>query len=176
MTRMIAFLISTAVTAHAPTDPFERAVVALQQGSAARTHHNARGIENAIETLNMIGAHNDGVPGFAENWRAKGRSKRAAPPAYRERVLGPGYRLVVLPSGGSAQFDQIFLAGQRARIAVVPLERGGFGLAVRDEDGPVCVVPVNSSACDWIPVATSRVRIELKNRATAKASFYIVVR
>ena len=177
MNHLASLLILTSVTGQIAADPFDQTVAALRREHAAEKRHDAKRMAQAISVLDALGAHaDDGTQGVVASARTAGKAYSAPRPAFRNRVLGPGYRLVILPSGGSARFDQTFFAGQRARIAVVPLERSGFGLAVRDDDGPVCTFDASAAGCDWIPVSTSRVRIEIKNRASAAASFYLVVR
>jgi hypothetical protein len=175
---IVVLIIAAGVAAaQSPVDGFDGTVDALRRGIAAQQHHDAKGVAQAARILAAVGAHNEeGTPAFVAEGTTSTMRQGTVPPPFRNRALGPGYRLIDLPSGGSARFDQTFLAGQSARVAVVPLGRGGFGLAVQDEDGPVCAITNNPSFCNWIPVATSRVRIEITNRSTAKASFYLVVR
>lgn len=84
--------------------------------------------------------------------------------------------MVALPAGAATQFDQIFLAGQRARVAVVPLIKSVFGLSVRDDQRqPVCVSGANAPRCDWIPNFTTRYEIRLSNPGKVKSNYYVVM-
>ena len=171
-----ALIFMSAAALQSPLDAFDRILVALKQGSEAERRHDTRAAADAGRTVAILGAVPSGdTPDMAQRWSADGTRLTGAPSPYRDRALGPGYRLVSLDPGGFAQFDQTFLAGRRARVAVVALDRAGFDLAVRDEDGPVCAVDARPGGCNWIPWATARFRIEIKNRATSRANFYLVV-
>lgn len=95
--------------------------------------------------------------------------------AYRDRTLGPAYKVLSLAPGKSARFEQIFMAGQRARITVVPRQGYRFRLSVIDDDGKHQCEAADRASCDWTPIWTSRFRIELSNPGTAPALYYVVM-
>jgi hypothetical protein len=143
-------LLSVPLIAAGP-DAFDRVVLALAAGDA--------------QTLADTAAQPIDTPDLAVS--AKPRQ------AYRNRALGPAYRKVALAPGATARFEQTFFAGQRARVAVVPVDRAVFALAVTDDDG---ASQCDSSArCDWTPLWTTRYRVALDNRGPRPASFFVVM-
>lgn len=151
----------------AVADDFTRVVDAVTSGdsrSAAVRRH-------AGEALAALGARPaSGTPDLAKLWGA------GAPPAYRDRALGPAYRIIAVVPGGSARFDQVFLAGQRARVAVVAHGAAPARVAVTDDDGLQQCGPRDPVGhCDWVPLWTTRFRIELQNPGIRAASYTVVV-
>jgi len=82
-----------------------------------------------------------------------------------------------LAKGNSVVIEQVFLAGQDARVAVQALERGTLRLEVTDTDRRApCAPPVGLQArCQWVPLYTQRFAIRLTNAARAATSYYLVV-
>lgn len=156
-------------------DPFDRAVDALGSGTSAAIHGDKRRLQAAALALRASGA----VPAAGEEdltarWlRAAPASPRAAE---RDRVMGPGYRAFALDAGGGIAFEQIFLAGQRARIAVVSPRRADFHMRVRGEQQEiVCESSPSRALCDWVPSFTARFRIEMRNPGRQAAQYYVVL-
>ena len=167
--------------ANTSPDTFDRVMASLASGSAAERSGKADAMVSAASALFREGARPlDDSPDVAIRWQSFGRSgggkSRAALAPYRDRALGAGYRMVALPAGATTQFDQIFLAGQRARVAVVPITKSVFGLSVRDDQRqPVCVGGANAPRCDWIPNFTTRYEIRLSNPGKVKSDYYVVM-
>ena len=162
---MMRRLLPLLLLAAAPPDAFTRVIEAL---SAADT---SAGREAAARVLRDASARPlEQTDDLAVRWQAPG----AAPaPAWRDRALGPGYRVVAIRPGGKVSFEQLFLAGQRARVAVLARPRGAFALSVTDDDGTQqCGGAPN---CDWVPVWTTRYRIVLDNRGPTEVSYTIVM-
>lgn len=174
-------LLSTLLLANAAPDAFDRVVASLVSGSMAERSGRADTMLAAATTLIQEGAKPLGdSPDVALRWQNRGRSaggkSRATEAAYRNRALGAGYRMIALPAGATMQFDQTFLAGQRARVAIVPLTKGEFGLSVRDDQGQsVCGRPADTSQCDWVPNWTTRYEILLSNLGRVKSHYYVVM-
>ena len=174
-------LLSALLLANTAPDAFDRVVASLVSGSIAERSVRADTMLAAATALIQNGARPLGdSPDVALRWQGRGRSaggkSRAAEPAYRDRALGAGYRMIALPAGATMQFDQTFLAGQRARVAIVPLTKGKFGLSVRDDQGQsVCARPADASQCDWVPNWTTRYEILLSNLGKVKSHYYIVM-
>ena len=174
-------LLSALLLANTAPDAFDRVVASLVSGSIAERSGRADTMLAAATALIQNGARPLGdSPDVALRWQGRGRSaggkSRAAEPAYRDRALGAGYRMIALPAGATMQFDQTFLAGQRARVAIVPLTKGEFGLSVRDDQGQsVCARPADASQCDWVPNWTTRYEILLSNLGKVKSHYYIVM-
>ena len=125
----------------------------------------------AARTIESAGAFPaTDLDNLARHWKVKAGTEAA----YRDRTLGPAYKVLSLGAGKSARFEQIFLAGQRARITVVPRQGTQFQLSVTDDDGKrQCTVA--RAPCDWTPIWTSRYRIELSNPSRAPALYYVVM-
>jgi len=164
---MIVMLILALVAGAEPADDFTRVVDAIARGGSARPA--AR--RDAARALAAAGAHPvDGTHDLAAAWGAM------RTPPYRDRALGPGYRQIAIGGGSSARFEQVFLAGQRARVAVVMHGNAAVRLAVTDDDGqPQCGAREHAGRCDWVPLWTTRYRIELQNPGSAIASYTVVV-
>ena len=95
----------------------------------------------------------------------------------RERVLGPAYRAVTLAPGGALHLEQTFLAGQRAQIVAAAIGPGAIELTVDEGEGRrSCPTQNRRARCDWIPTATTRISIDLYNRAAAADRFVIILR
>jgi hypothetical protein len=156
-------------------DAFPAALAALQTGSAAEARGHSAKLRRAAQILAVTGAYPlEGDSDLSLRWLGK----HGAPdrPSFRNRALGPAYRRVTLNGGLSAHFEQVFLAGQRARVAIVPVGDAAFGLAIADDNGQsICGATAKNAQCDWVPVFTSRFRIDLQNASTRTASYIIVM-
>ncbi len=165
--------IALAAAAAAPDSAFDSVVAALADGSAA---HTAAGRERAAMVLASAAARPaDGGADLVLRWQGK----RPAT-LYRNRALGPAYRAIGLAAGGSAAFDQTFLAGQIARVAVVALDTSRaapprVSVAVTDDDGAPQCHGAATPRCDWVPLWTSRYHIALHNGSDATGKYYLVV-
>ena len=169
------------LAANTSPDPFDRVVTSLASGSAAERSGRNEIMLSSASTLVREGAvPAAGSEDVALRWFEKARSashkNMPASAAYRDRALGAGYRMIAIVSGGAAQFEQTFLAGQRARIAVVALTKADYSLSVRDDEGQsVCVNTPQLGRCDWVPAWTTRYKIELSNRSKTKSDYYVVM-
>lgn len=167
----IAVLLTAATSA---ADPFDRAVQALGRGDSAARSGNRKLLARAAAALRASGAAPIGGEDVAARWRHL--AGVGASPVERDRALGPGYRDLGLPGGGSARFNQTFLAGQRARIAVVPMGRANYAMIVTgDDEAIVCHASPGHDQCDWVPTYTARFKIELRNPGRAQGKYYLVV-
>ena len=115
----------------------------------------------------------DGAPDLAVQWAAAGRPAREF---WRTRALGPGYRAVRLGGGQAIRLEQVFLAGQRAQVAVAAPAAMAFALSVSDDDDRrACAVSNRRAKCDWTPYYTTRFKIDLKNASRQAGTFYLVL-
>jgi len=164
------------VAAGAPDDAFDRVGAALQSGQAAETVGNRGRLREAVSMLAAAGAvPADGQEDLSRRWDTAAGQSTAVLPAYRDRVLGPAYRTLNIPVGGAATFQQTFLAGQRARVAVVGLNHSDFMLSVTDDgDAGVCE-RTSRTACDWIPLWTSRFKLRVTNSGRVPGIYYLLV-
>ncbi len=163
---------------------FDQVVAALKTGEAAELagdRKQAPVLRRVADTLVAAGARPlEGTQDLAQHWRAA--AERVDPghgavlPGYRDRALGPAYRTVTLPGGGKAVFEQVFLAGQRARVSVVAVSNSDFQLSVSDDDNrQVCRNSVTASRCEWVPAWTTRFNVNILNSGPAAGVYYLVI-
>src|SRR5690606_19082786 len=109
-------------------------------------------------------------------WRSEHQAQGATP--WRGRALGPAYRRARVEPGQSLRIEQVFLAGERARIAAEASGGGEVALAITTPRAePVCQQDLSPRGnCNWLPIYTERFSIELENRGSQPASVYIVFR
>jgi hypothetical protein len=181
-TLVVIFVVGPGVlVANRAPDAFDRVVVGISAGIAAERRGNIGAMREAAEILRREGAApTSASPDVAARWLDKSgvgdARTRVVHAPYRDRALGAGYRMIALAAGATVQFDQTFLAGQRARVAVVPLTKADFSLSIRDDDGQsVCAATPLKSRCDWVPVWTTRYAIRIANPGKTKSDYYVVV-
>ena len=165
--KLAALIFLAAHAAIPPADAFSDVIGAFQSVQQGGSRNKAaRMIENA-------GAFpaSDGDT-LSRHWPKAHVGKSDT---YRDRTLGPAYKVLSLAPGKTAQFEQIFMAGQRARITVVPRQGTRFQLSVIDDDGKRQCNVADRAACDWTPIWTSRYRIELSNPGHIPALYYVVM-
>ena len=167
---LLAIPATLALLANAEVGPFERTVAALTSGTATGGQPGDR-LRAAGTTLLLLGAK----PIEGEDLGLRWSKGAKLPPPYRRRALGPGYRSVSLARGDAAHFEQVFLAGQRAQVALVPFNQSEFRLEVSDDQGSKqCAVPA-AMRCSWIPLWTTRYRIDVVNTGKKPGSSYLVM-
>lgn len=166
----------------AASDPHDLAVQAIWTGEQALLRRDVASIEHAIETLAASGAMPSQGSDLALEWQRQrqhiaGRALRQPPPV-RGRALGAAYRKTMVEPGHDLVLEQVFLAGQKAKVSVVPGGGAVFRFSVAEEKGnTVCTRDVGAApaACAWLPIWTSRYRIEVKNRGRSAAHVYVVI-
>ena len=177
----LLILIATLLGAAAPQDPVDAVALALARGVAGEQAGDSEAMLKAAAALEDFGARPAADnPDFAKRWQTeahrRGESRRGSGP-YRGRALGPAYRSGVLRAGQSLVTEQIFLAGQTARVALVPQPSRSLALRiVTTDDIIVCDrdAAAPRAACDWLPTFTTRVRIHVVNRGSEPARFFLV--
>jgi hypothetical protein len=152
---------------------------ALARGVAAEAAGDARTLLEAARLLESNGARPEaGEPDLASRWRAQAlaRGVRDSEAPLRGRALGPAYRRGRLDPGAALATDQVFLAGQKAMVALVPEPGRALSIRVAAPDQPICDLPAQPprATCAWLPLFTSRVTIRIANRSPAPASYYLV--
>lgn len=178
--RAFAVLLGAAVAGAAPpADPVDDVSRALAAGMAAEAAGDGRALLAAARRLDAAGAHAvEGEGDLAARWRQLARSRGvvAKDPPYRGRALGPAYRHGRLHPGGALATDQVFLAGQKAVVALVPEPGRKLSIRVAAPDKPICDLAVQPprATCAWIPLFTTRVTISIANRGAAPASYFLV--
>ena len=155
-----------------PSDDLDLVLDALVRGTRAEQHGDTRGMRAAGASLSAADAREIDGPNLARKWTGD----RTVSAGYRNRALGPAYRSLALTPGATVRFEQTFLAGQQAQVAVVPIDRGRFGLSVTDDEGTVSCATASVGRCAWIPPWTTRYRIAVTNQTNRPARYYLVVR
>jgi hypothetical protein len=164
----MTILIAATLPAMAPDDDLKRVADALAAGRAA---HKPAQRAAAARILDGLGAHPaEGGEDYATVWRGGGPRNAAV----RERLLGPAYRRIVIESQGSARFEQAFLAGRLARVAVAPVRSAPFRLQVSGDQGQ-SYCPDGARACEWVPVYTQRFQVKIDNRGLQPTEFFVVM-
>jgi hypothetical protein len=147
---------------------FDRTLTALSIGAAEHDRPGHR-LRDAGVALVAIGAKPIETEDLGQRW-----SKGAKAPAYRDRALGPGYRAISLAKGGTAHFEQTFMAGRKAQVALVPLDQATFQIEVSDDQGARQCAGTGGR-CAWTPLWTTRFRIDVANRSDRNGTSYLVV-
>jgi hypothetical protein len=162
----------------------DHVAVALSDGARAEAAGpaGARDLADISRLLHATGAHpaEESAPSLDRVWSAVARrhGETATLPPDRGRPLGPAYRRARIGPGGTASLQQLFLAGQRAEIALMPNGPAALVLEVNDAEGRrICTrraeePPAN---CAWLPVYTTRHSITIKNEGRAPADYFLVV-
>lgn len=155
----------------------ERVAMALTTAEQAERSSDRTALANALRVIERSGARPmagwtgaDPVPG----WRALIPGATGA--VLRGSPLGPGYRSGQIGAGKSDTFQQVFLSGRKASIALSTV--GGEPLSLRVIDAarkPVCVADTQHRACRWVPIFTQRYMIEVRNGGQSQANYFLVV-
>lgn len=154
----------------------ERVAVALSMAQEAQGRSDRDGLARALGVIARSGARplddwkgQDPVPA----WRAL-VPEEASP--LRGSPLGPGYRTGKALPGRSDSFEQVFLSGKKASIALSTPGDTPLVLQVLDADRrPVCTTADARRACRWIPLFTQRYVIEVRNGGNRIADYFLVV-
>jgi hypothetical protein len=172
-----AALLSTAA-APANVDSVDSVSLALARGLAAEASGDPRAMLGAAQNLDALGARPDAdQPDLAGRWRdlAKRRGFKDRSP-WRGRALGPAYRQGKLLPGAALATEQVFLAGQKAMVALVPEPGRSLSIRIAGPDKEICerVAAPPRATCAWLPLFTTRVKISIANRGQAAADYYLV--
>jgi len=175
---MIDLLIGAALVAAAET-PTETASSAIARGMAAEEAGDGPAMLAAARSLEALGAKpRDGEADLAEHWRGLALARGIADktPPVRGRALGPGYSRGTLPAGAALSTEQVFLAGQKAEIALVPQVGRNLAIRISARDKVICerARAAPRVTCSWLPVFTNRVAIRVANQSREPARFYLV--
>lgn len=161
-------------------DPVQRVADALYRGEQAERSRDPRAMIEAARALELLGAKPvEGGEDAASRWRdlARAGGVEAPPSVYRGRALGPAYRQGILAPRAVLATEQVFLAGQKAMVSVVP--EAGRMLAMRiaaPGQASICAQDVAPprAVCSWLPVFTRRVEIRLSNPDDRPSRYYLV--
>ncbi|MPS67579.1 MAG: hypothetical protein E2586_03685 [Novosphingobium sp.] len=155
----------------------ERVATALAAAQDAQGRADQNALSDALRIIDRSGARPledwngpDPVPA----WRALLPDRAAVP--LRGSPLGPGYRSGQVRPGKSESFQQVFLSGRKASIALSSPGGAPLSLRVVDADRKqVCVSETARQACRWVPIFTQRYVIEVRNSGESQASYFLVV-
>ena len=172
---MTGLLLLLALTAAEPLSPVEQTAAALAAGEAALETGRHEALLAAADRLDRLGARGE----MAAAWRlrALAAGARAGSAPWRGRATGPAYRRGELPSGGRLATEQVFMAGEAALVAVVPVGAQPLHVSITGPDGAaICEQRVTPprAACRWLPVFTKRFRISIANPGPTPARYYLV--
>lgn len=163
-------------TQDALPDVGERVALALASAQDAQLHADSDGLSRALAVIERAGARPlDGWEGAdpVPAWRALVPSTHAP---LRGSPLGPGYRAGKAQPGGADSFEQVFLSGRKASIALSTAGDTPVTLQVLDaERKPVCTSTDTRRACRWIPLFTQRYVIEVRNTGSRVTEYFLVV-
>ena len=99
---------------------------------------------------------------------------------WRDRALGPAYRRGRIAPHSRVSLEQLFLAGRKAEIALMPVGgRAPLVLDVTDDKGAlICRQKASDppAKCAWLPVYTTRHAIAVRNEGAVPADYYLVMK
>ncbi|EJU13034.1 hypothetical protein QUC32_10315 [Novosphingobium resinovorum] len=154
----------------------ERVALALSSAQSAQGRADNEELARALGIIERSGARPlDGWQGVdpVPEWRALVPNEKAP---LRGSPLGPGYRTGKAQPGTSDSFEQVFLSGRKASIALSTPGDTPVTLQVLDaERRPVCTIADARRACRWIPLFTQRYVIEVRNGGNRAAEYFLVV-
>lgn len=163
------------------TDPVARAAQAIFVGQQGEAMSDAKALRTAAQTLTMLGARPDAgqEDNLSQRWgeQAQMIDPTALPPVYRGRALGPSYRKGKVSALAMVSTDQIFLAGKKASVALVPVAPTPMSIRISDGQGKtICTRSTSSKPanCEWFPLFTERYRINIHTSASEPVTYYLV--
>ena len=163
------------------TGPVMRAAHAISIGQQGEKNADADALRTAAQTLESLGARPEADQGedLSRRWGKQAQliDPSAAPPVYRGRALGPSYKKGQVSSLSTVSTDQIFLAGKKASVALVPVSSQPLSITISDGQGKnICNRSTSSrpANCQWLPLFTERYRINIQNSARQPVSYYLV--
>lgn len=173
----LSALASPTDAAKPPLARDERVAEALATAQQAVVSLDRVALAEALRIVDRSGARPlqgssaaDPVPG----WRTLVPNAAAA--VLRGSPLGPGYRTGQVGAGKIDSFQQVFLSGRKASIAISTVGGEPLSLRVIDaEHRPVCMADAPRRACRWVPVFTQRYMIEVRNGGQTQANYFLVV-
>jgi len=158
-----------------------RTADAIVAGQVGATNSDAEALRTAAQTLESLGARPDGDQ---ENNLSKSWSEQAnlldpstTPPVYRGRALGPSYKKGIVSARSRVSIDQIFLAGRKASVALVPASPKPMSIEISDGKGKnICIrrTSLKPANCEWLPLFTERYKINIRTSESRPVTYYLV--
>ena len=161
--------------------PVARAAYAISLGQQGETNADAKSLRTAAQLLASLGAKPDNgeEDDLSSRWSEQASliDPSITSPVYRGRALGPSYKKGTVSATLAVKTDQIFLAGKKAAVALVPVSARPMSIKISDGRGEnVCKTGVSSKPmnCEWLPLFTGRYRIRIETSAREPAAYYLV--
>ncbi|GMM92563.1 hypothetical protein [Qipengyuania sp. MTN3-11] len=168
-----ADLASQTVSSAASDGASDRVADALVEADVAFANRETERLRQAIWTLDALGAQPRDEAGsmLLREWKA------SLPPGdipTRGRTLGPAFLSGEVAPNATIDFEQTFLAGQRAEIAARTHGGTPIGLTVIDGRAKtLCASSGNRIRCRWTPPYTQRHLIRIDNPRSATVKYFI---
>ncbi|WP_145955430.1 hypothetical protein [Sphingorhabdus sp. SMR4y] len=158
-----------------------RTADAIMAGQAAEESSDAAAMRAAARTLESLGARPDGdqAVSLSRGWNEKASliDPSVSPPVYRGRALGPSYKKGLVSATSRVSIAQIFLAGKKASVALVPVSEKPVSIEVSDGEGKkICSRHTSSrpANCEWLPLFTERYQINIRTSESRPVPYYLV--
>jgi hypothetical protein len=163
------------VAAVVPADPVERVASWLAEADSPDTAPPRRAqLVTALDRSGLQTSKDSDEDPVAQ-WRAEAAALGGAPIPERGRALGPAYRSGWLEPGAIRTLDQLYLAGQTARISLSSSGRQAIALTISDPASKIiCRQDGPAGRCQWVAIFTQRYRIELSNPGKARLRYFLV--
>ena len=161
--------------------PVMRTAYAILIGNQGEENNDAKALRAAAQTLAGIGARPDAEEqdDLSRRWgeQAKLIDPSTTLPVYRGRALGPSYKKGMVSAVSKVSTDQIFLAGKKASVALVPVSSRPMSIKIFDDQGKnICSQSTSSkpASCQWLPLFTERYRINIHTSESQPVIYYLV--
>jgi hypothetical protein len=179
MNPLLGLAALAAIAAAPAQEPVEGVSQTIARGMAAEEAGDGEAMLAAARRLEALGARPaNHAADLAAHWRqqASTRNVRDKLPPIRGRALGPAYSEGVLQPGATLSTEQVFLAGQKAEVALVPQPGRSLTILIAASDKRICerTVQLPKGPCAWLPLFTQRVEIKVRNPGRLPARYYLV--
>lgn len=160
-----------------------RTADAIALGEAGERSNDLVALARAAGMLDALGAKPTGESedeeDVARKWidLAVAQDPNISVPLYRGRALGPAYRKGIVSAGSDVTMEQIFLAGKKASVALVPVSKNILSISVENGAGErLCYRTVSEKpdSCEWLPIFTDRFLIRIKTKVRKPVRYYLV--
>lgn len=156
----------------------ETVAASFSRAAEASARADSKALASELQQIAATGARPLGGDGAGSDpvarWRTMALADKTAP--MRGSPLGPGYRAGQVDPGSQERFEQLFLSGRKASIALSSPGNAPLALIVLDANlKPVCAAQDARLACHWMPLFTQRYTIEVRNKGARTADYFLVV-
>lgn len=159
-----------------------RTADAIALGEAGERSNDPATLARAAGILDALGARPTGESeeeDLARKWidLAVAQDPNISVPVYRGRALGPAYRKGTVSAGSDVTMQQIFLAGKKASVALVPVSKNILSISVENGAGErLCYRTVfeKPDSCEWLPLFTDRFLIRVITKVRKPVRYYLI--